>query len=404
MSRKIGLGVDVLTAAQERISWVFDRFERICVSFSAGKDSTVLLHLVADEAKRRNRKFALLFIDWEAQFRATIEHAQQCFSDYADLVEPYWVALPITTTNAVSAIEPEWTAWDDSKRELWVREPPPNAITDQNYFPFYQSGMTFEEFVPAFANWYGGGGMFASLVGIRADESLNRFRTLIADKTKLEGRPWTTWLGGGLWNIYPIYDWSVDDIWTYHGRTGKPHNQVYDRMRQAGLTPHQMRICEPYGSEQRKGLWLYHLIEPDTWPKVCARVAGANSGALYALDAGNIQGNRWIAKPDHLTWESYAEFLLRTLPPKTAEHYRNKIAVYVRYCTTHYVGYEQGLPQELDGDTGGTDVASWRRVCRAILRNDYWCKSLSFSPTKSAAYDRYVKVMAGRRKKWGIFA
>ena len=50
---KRALGFDVYTAARERISWVFDTFDRVYVSFSAGKDSTVMLHMVADEAMRR---------------------------------------------------------------------------------------------------------------------------------------------------------------------------------------------------------------------------------------------------------------------------------------------------------------------------------------------------------------
>ena len=48
------------------------------------------------------------------------------------------------------------------------------------------------------------------------------------------------------------------------------------------------------------------------------------------------------------------------------------------------------------------DVPSWRRVCKALLRNDYWCKGLSFSQHKSAAYEKYLKVMKTRRRAWGM--
>lgn len=402
MSRKVGLGIDVLTAAQMRISYVFDRFQKVCVSFSGGKDSTVLLHLTANEARRRGRRFSILFIDWEAQYRLTIEHVENCLNLYADIADIYWIALPLTTWSGVSMIEPEWTCWDAKKRDLWVRPLPYSAITDGKTIPFYRDAMSFEEFVPAFNRWWSDGKTAASLVGIRADESLNRFRTLITKKSCFEKMPWTTWQGGGTYNAYPIYDWKTADIWTYHARTGLPHNEIYDRMHKAGLTINQMRICEPYGNEQRRGLWLFHILEPETWPKIAARVAGANSGALYAQNSGNVLGNRSVSLPEGHTWRSFTEFLLATLPPKTGEHYRNKIAVYVKYCMDHYPGYENGLPETAEGDTGGKDVASWRRVCRAILRNDYWCRSLSFSPTKSEAYDRYVKVMKNRRAQWKV--
>ena len=41
---------DVLTAARERIAFAMDRCERAYIAFSGGKDSTVLFHLVMDEA------------------------------------------------------------------------------------------------------------------------------------------------------------------------------------------------------------------------------------------------------------------------------------------------------------------------------------------------------------------
>ena len=72
------LGKDLLTAAQERIAWTFARFSRVYVSFSAGKDSTVLLHLVGAEARRQQRRFGVLFIDLEGQFSTTIDHATRC--------------------------------------------------------------------------------------------------------------------------------------------------------------------------------------------------------------------------------------------------------------------------------------------------------------------------------------
>ena len=55
-------------------------------------------------------------------------------------------------------------------------------------------------------------------------------------------------------------------------------------MHKAGVALGNMRICQPYGDDQRRGLWLFHLIEPETWARVVARVNGANSGALYIND------------------------------------------------------------------------------------------------------------------------
>jgi len=57
------LDKNTFEAAKERIEFTFDNFERIYLSFSAGKDSTVMLHMVADEAKKRGRKFGLLIAE-----------------------------------------------------------------------------------------------------------------------------------------------------------------------------------------------------------------------------------------------------------------------------------------------------------------------------------------------------
>ncbi|WP_256846894.1 phosphoadenosine phosphosulfate reductase [Paenibacillus sp. Pae108] len=397
---KRGLGMNVLQAARERISFVFDRFSKIYVSFSGGKDSTTMLHLVVDEAKKRGLKVAVLFIDLEAQYKMTIDHVQKMFDMYRDYIEPYWIALPLQLRNAVSMYEPHWICWEPGKEEIWVRQPPKSAITDQSYFPFFRYAMEFEEFVEDFGRWYGGADLTACFVGIRADESLNRYRTLITDKIRYQGKSWTTWKGENVFNVYPIYDWRTEDIWTHSGKFGLPHNRLYDYMHKAGLSIHQQRICQPYGDDQRKGLWLYHLLEPETWPKVVARVNGANSGALYAQETGNILGRIRISKPEGHTWESFSKLLLASMPPKTKEHYSNKIAVFLKWWAER--GYEFGIPDEADPkDEAAKKVPSWRRICKVLLRNDYWCKGLSFTQTKSDAYEKYMKVMKERRKQWG---
>lgn len=401
-SLKRPLGINVLEAARQRIAWVFDEFPRIYVSFSGGKDSTVMLHLVMDEAIKRNRKIGVLFVDLEGQYRLTVDHVQKCFELYSAHIDPHWVCLPIHLRNAVSQFETQWICWEPGREKNWVRPLPPSCVNESATYPFYRHAMEFEEFVPQFGHWFGDGKLTACFIGIRTDESLNRFRTLAAGKkTSFEGRTWTTWVGRHLWNIYPIYDWHVEDIWTYHGKTGKPHNRLYDLMHKAGLTPHQMRICQPYGDDQRKGLWLFHLIEPETWGRVVARVNGANAGALYGQESGNIMGNIKISKPEGHTWESFARLLLASQPPRTREHFETKISVFVRWYEDR--GFPNGIPDEADAkDEAEKKAPSWRRICKALLRNDYWCKGLSFTQHKSDAYERYMKVMKNRRKSWAL--
>ncbi len=383
---------DVLEAARTRVRYIFDHFERIYVSFSGGKDSSVMTHLVMEEAIRRKRKVGLLLIDLEAQYKLTIKHAEEMFDRYADHVDPFWVSLPIKLRNSVSNYEPVWCCWQPEREADWVRPKPKRAISDPSFFDFFQPWMEFEEFIVLFGLWYSQGLDTAAFVGIRADESLNRFRTIAARYKETHfGKRYTTKIADNLYNAYPIYDWDVSDIWKYHGRyPDKPHNEVYDRMHQAGLSLSQMRLCQPYGDDQKRGLWLYHLIEPETWGKVVARVNGANSGALYIEETGNVTGYNRITKPEGHTWKSFANLLLATMPEVTREHYVARLRSWMKGWASR--GYANGIPDEAPRSLENAHWApSWRRVCKVLLRNDWWCKGLGLTQPMSEAYEAYRK-------------
>lgn len=396
---KRGLGISVLDAAFERVNRVFDDFPKAYLSFSGGKDSSVMFHLVMQVAIRRDRKVGVLIVDLEGNYAMTVQHIKEMISLYSEHIDLYWVCLPMNLRNAVSQFEPQWLAWDPEKKDNWIRDIPAEAISDEGYFPFYRHGMEFEEFIADFGEWYSEGLLTASFVGIRSDESLNRYRT-IANKSKSTfcGLQWTTHVVGSLYSAYPIYDWNTKDIWTFVGKFNLPYNKVYDRMTQAGLTIHQQRLCQPYGDEQRKGLWLFHILEPDTWNKVVSRVSGANQGALYARTSGNMLGSMKITKPGDITWQQYAMRLLASMPPPTSEHYKNKIAVFLKWYEDR--GYLSGIPDA--GQATCQKTPSWTRICRVLLRNDYWCRGLSFSQHKTGAYDKYKKLMEKRRKVWNL--
>lgn len=395
---KYNLDINVYEAAVQRINYTFDNFKRIYLSFSAGKDSTVMLHLAMDIAKQRNRKIGILIVDLEGQYKLTIEHILQCTEMYKDYIELHWVCLPIHLRNAVSVYEPFWKCWDSGQKENWIRELPTNSISDPNYFPFFRDGMEFEEFVPEFGEWYSKGELTACMVGIRSDESLNRYRTISSKKKiRFENKVYTTKITDNVYNVYPIYDWKTEDIWIYHNKNrDKRYNELYELMHKAGLSIHQQRICQPYGDDQRRGLWLFHIIEPQTWAKVVARVNGANSGALYINESGSITGYNTISKPKNHTWKSFADLFLNSIPDKTKEHYLNKIYTFETWWKER--GYKDGIPDEAPYILESKKLApSWKRVCKSLLRNDFWCKGLGFTQHKTEAYEKYLKLKKEQR-------
>ena len=211
------LGKSVIEAARERINKALDIIPHPFVSFSGGKDSTVMLHLVMEDHEAKPPHRGVLIVDLEAQYTDTIVNINNLISLYQDNIDLHWVCAELKLRNATSVFEPQWLCWDKTKEDQWVR-PKPELAADLSQYDFYQSGMEFEEFVPLFGEWYGGNELSCAFVGIRADESLNRYKTVAVFKKQktLDGKGWSTQVGETCYNVYPIYDWKASDIWKYH--------------------------------------------------------------------------------------------------------------------------------------------------------------------------------------------
>lgn len=393
---------DVYTASRKRIAITFDNFDRIYVAFSGGKDSSVMLHLVMEEAIKRKRKVGVMYIDFEAQYDDTIRHIKEMFSLYRDNIDPHWICIPMLLRNALTNYEPRWMCWDPGKQDIWIRPKPegPEIRTEKDY-PFALPGMEFEEFIVLFGEWYGQGKKTAGFIGIRAQESLHRYCAVATwEKRDLtfNGYRWTTKIVAETYNVYPIYDWLTDDIWKYHAiHKSKPHNLIYDKMQMAGVPLSQQRLCQPFGDDQRRGLWLYHILEPQTWFKLVSRVNGANSGSLYIEETGNINGYNKISKPDGHTWRSFCNLLLQTMPKKTREHYTYRFKKFIHgWHSRGYTGIPEEAPPELEAKCW---APSWRRMCKVLLRNDYWCKGLGQTQPKSEAYQKFLEIKKGTGRR-----
>jgi predicted phosphoadenosine phosphosulfate sulfurtransferase len=399
MGIKVYRDIDVLAAARDRINLVFDNFERIYVAFSGGKDSSVLLHLVMEAAIARKRIVGVMYIDFEAQYADTIKHITEMFDLYRDQIDPHWIAVPMLLRNAVTNYEPRWMCWDPDKQNLWMREKPEFAKTESDY-PFCLPGMEFEEFTPLFGAWYSQGKKTAAFIGIRAQESLHRYCAVATWEKRgltFNGHRWTTKIADNVYNVYPIYDWLTEDIWRYHSRyPEKPHNAIYDKMQMAGVPLKHQRLCQPFGDDQRRGLWLYHILEPRTWFKLVARVNGANSGATYTQENGNVAGYNKVTLPDGHTWKSFCNLLLQTMPKKTRDHYIYRFKKFIYgWKQRGYSSIQDEVPHELEAKCW---APSWRRMCKVLLRNDYWCKGLGQVQPKSDAYQKFKEM-----KKLGQF-
>lgn len=280
MSKKY-LEQNVLDATIERLKIIFENFDNIYFSVSGGKDSSVMVQLANKVAKEMDKKFDVLFIDLEAQYRYTVNHIEE-LKQLSQIRDFYHIALPIALRNAVSVLQPKWICWEEESRHLWVRDMPKDSININNCpFPWFKKGEEFEEFIVQFASWYQKKyqDKVACGIGIRTDESLNRFRTIAFQNKKVtfENYNWTTKLKVNekhidVYNFYPIYDWMADDIWGAVSKLDLKFNYIYELMYKNGLSIYEQRLCQPYGDDQRNGLDQFKALEYDTWGKVINRV------------------------------------------------------------------------------------------------------------------------------------
>ena len=182
---------------------------------------------------------------------------ERTFERIKGRVEPYWVCLPMATRTALSSYEMYWYPWDDTRRDAWVREMPQKEYVvnlENNPISTYRYRMHQEDLAKQFGRWYRishGGRKTVCLLGIRADESLQRYSGFLNKKFGYKGECWISKQFKDVWCASPLYDWSTSDIWHANYRFGYDYNRLYDLYYMAGLKPSQMRVASPFNDYSR---------------------------------------------------------------------------------------------------------------------------------------------------------
>lgn len=354
MARTVVRGVeDVLTATNKRIEFLFDNYDNIQLSFSGGKDSTVLFHLINEEAKKRNRKFILYFQDQEAEYSATIDMVAWAMAQ--PNVIPLWYQVPIFMTNAASHQQLFLWAWGPN--EKWVRDKNPLAIHSiKNKYP-----KRFNKF----NLWVGQQlrrrkGSCVSIIGLRAEESPDRRFVLFGEDSEM------FWLRRKVepFKAYPIIDWSYKDVWKYLIENDFKYNKIYDKMYMLGGSLRSFRVSNLVHEKSFRCLTDLQELEPETYNKLEERLQGVHSASIY----GNEKLMYSIKKlPERFkTWKEYKDFLLKSIHPDLEKLFR--------YQWSRF------------GDTD--DTAANKYMVKRILLCDWegnitWSRDFEFNYTKN---------------------
>lgn len=412
---------NVFDALQDRLRLIFEDFENIFVSFSGGKDSGLLLNLVLDFQRKYypERKIGLFHQDFEAQYTVTTEYIEKTFQRLENEVEPYWICLPMATRTALSNYEMFWYPWDEKMKEAWVRPMPKHDYVinlENNPITTYRYRMHQEDLAKQFSRWYRkshGGGKTICLLGMRAQESMQRYSGFINKKNGYKNECWINQQFKDVWCASPIYDWTLDDVWHANYVFDYEYNHLYDLYYMAGLSVSQMRVASPFNDYSKDSLNLYRVIDPEIWTKLVGRVQGANFASIYGRT--KAMGYRNVQLPKGHTWRSYTRFLLDTLPMRIRNNYVKKFNASIRFWHTTGGGLDEEtiaeleehgykikrngvsnytlkkksriifvdkIPDDTDDIKSTKDIPSWKRMCYCILKNDHSCRFMGFGLTR----------------------
>lgn len=363
---------NVFDAALERIERIFGEFPNVIVSFSGGKDSTVILNLALIVAKKLNRlPLRVIFLDQEAEWSYVIDFVRATMAD--PRVQPMWFQVPIDIENSTSTTMPFLHCWGPG--ETWMREKEPSAYKDDVY-----GERTFYKLFAAILAKHFPDTPTAMLGGVTARESPARFMATTSQAIYKD-----ITYGNGLktgrkdhYTFYPIYDWLVTDVWKAIHDNAWPYCKLYDLYYQYGIAVNHMRVSNLHHETAVENLRFVQEIDRKTWGALTKRLSGINTAGQLA--------EACFATPKEYPrmfsgWAEYRDYLLRHLV--TDDTYRKKLAR--RFAT---------MDQKYEGIQCGEMV--YRAQIKTILRNDVAMITLN-NWEKSPEVNSWRKWKAGVR-------
>lgn len=340
---------NVFDIALERIEQAYSKVEEVVVSFSGGKDSTAVLMLTLEVARKLNRlPVTVLMFDEEVIDPDTIAYCETVRS--WDDIDFKWLCVPIRHTLR-SQSRAHWTTWDPELVDIWARAMPEGSI------PHYEGrDLTYDSFsehVSAFTQTLFPGKVVGELTGIRVQESINRRRAIITAGNFMHKR------GNQYWNIKPIFDWGWQDIWKAIIELEWPHSTYYDKLWMKGYSPQLQRVA-PWGNvAASREARFYPEFYPDFWEQAIIRLPELKAQARY----GNSKLFKASAKPTHMTWQEYTMKLIDNFDEEDVRDFWMLEIV----CQLRRWNRKSTVPfPETDIGLG----RSWKQLANMIQKND----------------------------------
>ena len=264
--------IDVVEAAKMRIRNVFRNGLAVYMSFSGGKDSLVMAQLVVEliqSGEINPAQLTVQFIDEEAIFSCIEEKVKEWRKKFLLLGARFeWFCLEVKHFNCFNELSNDETfiCWDRYKKDVWVRQPPSFAIREH---PLLRPRTdAYQDFLPRVC----ADGI--TIVGIRTAESVQRLQN-IASMLRA-GRTMTN-----KQQVFPIYDWTNNDVWLYLLREKVDIPEIYLFLWQSGTRKGQLRVSQFFSIDTARSLVKMNEYYPDLMERIVRREPNAYLASLY---------------------------------------------------------------------------------------------------------------------------
>lgn len=352
--KKIALATNVVEESLKRLEELYALGHRLVISFSSGKDSTVLLELAIIAAKKTNRlPVEVIMRDEEILFPHSFEFAEQTAN--RDEIDFKWILIDEPIINVFCRENPYWYPFDRRKKELWVRNPPSNCIylkdakslgdiTNVKRYPIIDNQKLFQ------------------VIGIRTSESRRRNIALSQSRGFLSKN---SYKNTGAYSCKPIYDWDDLDIWKAISQFKWNYNHAYNVLLRYGIPNKQLRVSPLtiHKKAIRDIIIASKLPEYQDWYlKVKTRIKG--------IDEIEKFGDKILLPIKHPneTWENYYKREILNCDIQWIKE-RGEYAM-IKSLESHGNHSSDKFPDKEHCKLCGTNNGSWYDLSRLLYSGD----------------------------------
>lgn len=221
-------------------------------------------------------------------------------------VKPYWYQIPLDFTNSLHHTKNFLSIWNEKDKDKWCHPQDDISIkenpTGEHRFHKVIDGLHKFCFEPTTKNG-------CILSGIRAQENITR--RLMVSGNKTQGWIMKRNEENQSTKIYPIWDWTFDDVWIAIAKNKWKYNKIYDFQYQYGITKNKMRVSALIHETSWKSIELLQEFEPKTYNKFVARIDGTST-------VNHMFDQNCEVAPKELPymfkdWKEYRDYLLVNL-------------------------------------------------------------------------------------------